>query len=324
MRIPHSLKAPLPPCFAWSPSPAAAGGGLGFAHSVPLRGCGFEIYPQGVFNDELPKEVSVPLRGCGFEMRFSLSFTFTPCKFPSPCGDVLYSPPPSDGGGGERCEPVGALTADVPFSRWRYADRSRRPFHHASHGPPPPLRQGRLGFAFPSPCGDVVLKSWMSYWAILEEFIVSVPLRGCGFEISFARSLYRSCFASFPSPCGDVVLKSIIKRTLIGGLDTFPSPCGDVVLKSLPREVLRCVAQSAVLRRGCVSPPFSCGNTFYKQLYPARLYVRRGSPLQYSTEPPAVQAASCAWARLIAASARRAALSQDNASSHARRCPRGR
>ena len=79
-------------------------------------------------------------------------------EFPSPCGDMLYSPPPSDGGGGERCEPVGALTADVPFSRWRCADRSRRPFHHASHGPPPPLRQGRLGFAFPSPCGDVVLK----------------------------------------------------------------------------------------------------------------------------------------------------------------------
>ncbi|EGK61629.1 hypothetical protein HMPREF9081_0482, partial [Centipeda periodontii DSM 2778] len=44
--------------------------------------------------------------------------------------------PRRNGGGGERCEPVGALTADVPFSRWRCADRSRRPFHHASHGPP--------------------------------------------------------------------------------------------------------------------------------------------------------------------------------------------
>ena len=151
---------------------------------------------------------------------------------------------------------------------------------------------------FPSPCGDVVLK--------------------------YSRHPYSALTLMFPSPCGDVVLKFATGCDDHLFLDKFPSPCGDVVLKSLPREVLRCAAQSAVLRRGCVSPPFSCGNTFYKQLYPTRLYVRRGSHLQYSTEPPAVQAASCAWARLIAASARRAALSQDNASSHARRCPRGR
>ena len=105
-------------------------------------------------------EVSVPLRGCGFEMFYmndSMSnefFGFRPLA-----GMCSIRLPRRNGGGGERCEPVGALTADVTFSRWRYADRSRSPFHHASHGPPPPLRQGRLGFAH------------------------SVPLRGCGFEI---------------------------------------------------------------------------------------------------------------------------------------------
>ena len=203
--------------------------------------------------------------------------------------------PRRNGGGGERCEPVGALAADVTFSRWRCADRSRRPFHHASHGPPPPLRQGRLGFAH------------------------SVPLRGCGFEMTCYGFEVDKDFYSFRPLAGMCSIR-LPRRNR----SQFPSPCGDVVLKSLPREVLRRVAQSAVLRRGCVSPPFSCGNTFYKQLYPARLYVRRGSPLQYSTEPPAVQAVCCAWTRLTAASARRAALSQDNASSRARRYPRGR
>ena len=104
-----------------------------------------------------------------------------PIRFPSPCGDVLYSPPLSDGRGGERCEPVGALVADVTFSRWRCVDRSRRPFHHASHGPPPPLRQGRLRFAH------------------------SVPLRGCGFEIHNADVYNVGGVAVFPSPCGDVL-----------------------------------------------------------------------------------------------------------------------
>ena len=165
--------------------------------------------------------------------------------------------------------------------------------------PLPRCGRGGWGSHIPSPCGDVVLKL-VTYYNLLNVD------------------------GEFPSPCGDVVLKC--KLTLGKRLyrSQFPSPCGDVVLKSLPREVLRRVAQSAVLRRGCVSPPFSCGNTFYKQLYPARLYVRRGSPLQYSTEPPAVQAVCCAWTRLTAASARRAALSQDNASSRARRYPRGR
>ena len=164
---------------------------------VPLPRCGRGVWGSHVpspcgdvvlkyewrKSDRIHGFVSVPLRGCGFEIG-AIKGVIATAKglFPSPCGDVLYSPPPSDGGGGERCEPVGALTADVPFSRWRCADRSRRPFHHASHGPPPPLRQGRLGFAR------------------------SVPLRGCGFEIMAKKiEMVKGC--AFPSPCGDVVLK---------------------------------------------------------------------------------------------------------------------
>ena len=127
---------------------------------------------------------SVPLRGCGFEILDELKETaIKRLKFPSPCGDMLYSPPPSDGGGGERCEPVGALTADVPFSRWRCADRSRRPFHHASHGPPPPLRQGRLGFARSVPLRGCGFEIIVFDGTPRKTADVSVPLRGCGFEI---------------------------------------------------------------------------------------------------------------------------------------------
>ena len=141
---------------------------------------------------------------------------------------MLYSPPPSDGGGGERCEPVGALTADVPFSRWRCADRSRRPFHHASHGPPPPLRQGRLRFAH------------------------SVPLLGCGFEIMLMRKSAQIRL-KFPSPCGDVVLKfSDSWNEYAKALAGFPSPCGDVVLKWLERRFLSASARRvSVPLRGC-------------------------------------------------------------------------
>ena len=38
--------------------------------------------------------------------------------------------------------------------------------------------------------------------------------------------------------------------------NVFPSPYGDMVLKSLRRDALLCLARYAVLRRGCVLPPF--------------------------------------------------------------------
>ena len=60
---------------------------------------------------------------------------------------------------------------------------------------------------------------------------VSVPLRGYGFEIA--------------------VLEGVHDLEWL-----FPSPCGDMVLKSLRRDTLLCLARYAVLRRGCVLPPF--------------------------------------------------------------------
>ena len=85
--------------------------------------------------------------------------------------------------------------------------------------------------------------------------MVSVPLRGCGFEIlmqSFVEEVNENLF---PSPCGDVVLKFCVcsgectgrrgvsvplrgcgfEISVSGRQKTdysrFPSPCGDVVLK---------------------------------------------------------------------------------------------
>ena len=41
-------------------------------------------------------------------------------------------------------------------------------------------------------------------------FNVSVPLRGCSFEILLLESGLRQKLIKFPSPCGDVVLKYMI------------------------------------------------------------------------------------------------------------------
>ena len=150
--------------------------------------------------------VSVPLRGCGFEIEGRPSSNiYYLSEFPSPCGDMLYSPPLSDGGGGERCEPVGALTADVPFSRWRCADRSRRPFHHASHGPPPPPRQGRLGFARSVPLRGYALFAspvGRGRWRAVRAGRGACS--GCTFLTMEMRRSFKAplppCFAWSPSP----------------------------------------------------------------------------------------------------------------------------
>ena len=69
--------------------------------------------------------------------------------------------------------------------------------------------------------------------------LVSVPLRGYGFEIG---GLSRSdCYSH---------------------RQEFPSPYGDMVLKSLRWDALLCLAQYAVLRRGCIFPPFHSDATF--------------------------------------------------------------
>ena len=90
---------------------------------------------------------------------------------------------------------------------------------------------------------------------------VSVPLRGCGFEMRTTLLTSADC-CWFPSPCGDVVLKCFLRSVISVMLLPFPSPCGDVVLKSLRLEALCRVAQNSILRRGSDSPPLCCGNLF--------------------------------------------------------------
>ena len=77
----------------------------------------------------------------------------------------------------------------------------------ASRFPSPVTHGGGLGCGFPSPCGDVVLKSRV------------------------LTSMYEALDDKFPSPCGDVVLKSKKQVAKTRGYAWFPSPCGDVVLK---------------------------------------------------------------------------------------------
>ena len=60
---------------------------------------------------------------------------------------------------------------------------------------------------FPSPCGDMVLKYDTIKKIVLDLVEVSVPLRGCGFEIINGEHKEKEVNAMFPSPCGDVVLK---------------------------------------------------------------------------------------------------------------------
>ena len=71
-----------------------------------------------------------------------------------------------------------------------------------------------------------------------ESMLVSVPLRGYGFEIEWLIDFNGTQAAM------------------------FPSPCGDMVLKSLRRDALLCLARYAVLRRRCVLPPFHGDTAF--------------------------------------------------------------
>ena len=65
--------------------------------------------------------------------------------------------------------------------------------------------------------------------------MVSVPLRGCGFEISKGECKM-AIKQKFPSPCGDVFLK--FGMHAVNGVNVlFPSPCGDDVLSASPIEM---------------------------------------------------------------------------------------
>ena len=84
---------------------------------------------------------------------------------------------------------------------------------------------------FPSPCGDMVLKLCAKTNGEASATIVSVPLRGYGFEM-FLPQQWSQSRRVFPSPCGDMVLKLLLLRSLMYVFyKEFPSPCGDMVLK---------------------------------------------------------------------------------------------
>ena len=73
--------------------------------------------------------------------------------------------------------------------------------------------------AFPSPCGDVVLKFINRMWES-GRHMVSVPLRGCGFEILASGSLVprgsKQHFAARIGFSSALLRQSVLKATASG------------------------------------------------------------------------------------------------------------
>ena len=131
----------------------------------------------------MPLVCAVPLRGCGFEMRLSIDpnrrncFCFRPLA-----GMTFYQPPPSKWGrwratraGRGACDGCRFLTIERQYRPWR-------PYHRCAV-PLPRGARGRLGLRVSVPlrgCGFEIK------WSVLDRVQncgVSVPLRGCGFEM---------------------------------------------------------------------------------------------------------------------------------------------
>ena len=111
-------------------------------------------------------------------------------------GIMLYSPPPSKRGrwravraGGGACSGCDFLTLEMRGSFIAPLPPLR--------GPPPPLWQGRLGFARSVPlrgCGLKISSMKMLMALTSRACIVSVPLRGCGFKIRKTAQQSRCAF----------------------------------------------------------------------------------------------------------------------------------
>ena len=109
---------------------------------------------------------------------------------------MLYSPPPSKRGrwravraGGGACSGCDFLTLEMRGSFIAPLPPLR--------GPPPPLWQGRLGFARSVPlrgCGLKISSMKMLMALTSRACIVSVPLRGCGFKIRKTAQQSRCAF----------------------------------------------------------------------------------------------------------------------------------
>ena len=269
----------------------------------------FWNYNSHIINDVEAKVVSVPLRGCGFEIFVVLKKGWSLCSFPSPYGDVVlkwYKIFWRTAGSSGRFRPLAGMwfwnyfvwvvivdlsrEVSVPLRGCGFEiSRSNSTSGWEVGGGFRPLAgmwfwndmpKDRIGsfVRFPSPCGDVVLKflfiptSWKSrrrgfrplagmwFWNYWKEIVyeqicrvVSVPLRGCGFEISLKRCMtvsFRSfrplagmwfwnnvpvwgesaqCVVSVPlRGCGFEIKETIMTNRKVLW---FPSPCGDVVLK---------------------------------------------------------------------------------------------
>ncbi len=68
--------------------------------------------------------------------------------------------------------------------------------------------EGRDAFQFP--CGEKVLKVWTSVNSLNKRHLVSVPLRGKGFESLYINMIQVSLLMKlFQSPCGEKVLKGL-------------------------------------------------------------------------------------------------------------------
>ena len=66
--------------------------------------------------------------------------------------------------------------------------------------------RGKCPLCVSSPCGDVFLRNQILMFH-MKQGGVSVPLRGCGFEMRGVTGVPSIGKREFPSPCGDVVLK---------------------------------------------------------------------------------------------------------------------
>ena len=148
------------------------------------------------------------MRGCGLEMlSLATSTKLYSESFRPLVGMMFYQPPPSVRGrwratraGRGACDGCRFLTIERQYRSWR-------PYHRCAV-PLPRGERGRLGLRVSVPLRGCGFEIFPMKLKERTTWSVSVPLRRCGFEISEFRSVY-DADKEFPSPCGDVVLKSM-------------------------------------------------------------------------------------------------------------------
>ena len=160
-------------------------------------------------------------------------------------GMMFYQPPPSEWGrwratraGRGACDCCCFLTIERQYRSWRPYHRCAVPLPRGERSTSSNHTSLTLVFLGRFPIRPVSqsassygLASWTGQQRGRLGLRVSVPLRGCIFELNVHTVFEDSCYL-FPSPCGDVVLKLFPKYTPYFILPNgFPSPYGDVFLK---------------------------------------------------------------------------------------------